>query len=83
MYDYQDWYQVLWEVVNKWVQKQENMWKDEVDFLIIGGGIFGVYVVIYLVECGVEVILVEKEKQLMCKVFIVNQVCLYGGYYYL
>lgn len=58
------------------------MRKDEADFLIVGGGIFGVYAAIYLAERGAEVILVEKEKQLMRKASIVNQARLHGGYHY-
>lgn len=52
------------------------------DFLIVGGGIFGVYAALYLSRQGCRVILVEKEKQLMQKASVVNQARLHSGYHY-
>ncbi|MEL6658085.1 MAG: FAD-dependent oxidoreductase [Bacteroidota bacterium] len=54
----------------------------ETDFLIIGGGIFGVYAALHLAQLGQKVILLEKERQLMRKASIVNQARLHGGYHY-
>lgn len=52
------------------------------DFLIIGGGIFGVYAALYLASKGCQVILIEKEKELMRKASTVNQARLHSGYHY-
>lgn len=52
------------------------------DFLIVGGGIFGVYAALYLSAQGCRVVLVEKEKQLMQKASVVNQARLHSGYHY-
>ncbi|HEX2934266.1 MAG TPA: FAD-dependent oxidoreductase [Bacteroidales bacterium] len=54
----------------------------EYDFLIIGGGIFGVYSAIYLARKGYKVCLLEKEDELMLKASIVNQARLHAGYHY-
>lgn len=53
-----------------------------VDFLVVGGGIFGVYAALYLASKGCQVVLVEKEKQLMQKASVVNQARLHSGYHY-
>jgi L-2-hydroxyglutarate oxidase LhgO len=52
------------------------------DFLIIGGGIFGVYAAIYFAKSGYSVGLIEKEDDLFRKASIVNQARLHGGYHY-
>lgn len=52
------------------------------DFLIVGGGIFGVYAALFLSRKGQKVILVEKEQALMKKASIVNQARLHSGYHY-
>jgi hypothetical protein len=52
------------------------------DFLIIGGGIFGVYSALYLAEKGLNICLIEKESALMQKASIVNQARLHAGYHY-
>ena len=52
------------------------------DFLIVGGGLFGVYAALYLADQGCRVVLVEKEKALLRKASIVNQARLHGGYHY-
>ena len=58
------------------------MQKQTCDFLIIGGGLFGVYAALYLAKKGAKVILVEKEARLMQKASIVNQARLHAGYHY-
>lgn len=52
------------------------------DFIIVGGGIFGVYASIYLARKNLKVCLVEKERELMQKASIVNQARLHSGYHY-
>ena len=52
------------------------------DFLIIGGGIFGIYAALYLAGQKQRVCLVEKEKELLKKASIVNQARLHSGYHY-
>ncbi len=52
------------------------------DFIIIGGGLFGVYAAYYLSSLGAKVAVVEKESGLMKKASIVNQARLHGGYHY-
>ncbi|MCB0704598.1 MAG: FAD-binding oxidoreductase [Saprospiraceae bacterium] len=52
------------------------------DFLIIGGGLFGVYAALYLHRAGHRVLLVEKDQELMRRASLVNQARLHGGYHY-
>jgi glycerol-3-phosphate dehydrogenase len=52
------------------------------DYLIVGGGIFGVYASIYLARKKLKVCLVEKERELLTKASIVNQARLHSGYHY-
>ncbi len=52
------------------------------DFLIVGGGLFGVYSALYLARHGCKVILIEKEDELMQKASVVNQARLHSGYHY-
>ncbi len=52
------------------------------DFLIIGGGLFGVYAALYLARHGCSVVLVEMEDALLKKASIVNQARLHSGYHY-
>ncbi|MBL7791293.1 MAG: FAD-dependent oxidoreductase, partial [Saprospiraceae bacterium] len=52
------------------------------DFVIIGGGIFGVYAALYLAHCRYSVCLIEKERELLKKASIVNQARLHSGYHY-
>ncbi|HMQ47168.1 MAG TPA: FAD-dependent oxidoreductase [Saprospiraceae bacterium] len=56
--------------------------RDHFDFLIVGGGIFGVYAAIYLAKQGVHCLLLEKENALFKKASIVNQARLHSGYHY-
>lgn len=52
------------------------------DFLVIGGGIFGIYAALYLAQKGQRILLVEKEAALLKKASIVNQARLHSGYHY-
>lgn len=52
------------------------------DYLIVGGGIFGVYAGIYLAKKGRKVLLIEKESELLKKASIINQARLHAGYHY-
>lgn len=52
------------------------------DYLVVGGGIFGVYAAIYLARKNQKVLLVEKEGELLQKASIVNQARLHNGYHY-
>ena len=52
------------------------------DYVIIGGGIFGVYASLWLSGKSKKVLLIEKEKELMQKASIVNQARLHSGYHY-
>jgi len=54
----------------------------EYDYLIVGGGIFGIYSALYLSGKKQKVLLVEKEGELMQKASIVNQARLHSGYHY-
>jgi hypothetical protein len=58
------------------------MKREYYDFLIIGGGIFGVYSSLYLAQRGLKICLIEKEPALMQKASIVNQARLHAGYHY-
>jgi hypothetical protein len=52
------------------------------DFLIVGGGLFGIYAALYLARHGLRICLVEKERELLKKASIVNQARLHSGYHY-
>lgn len=58
------------------------MTQENYDFLIVGGGIFGIYSAIFLAEKGLKICLIEKEAELMRKASIVNQARLHAGYHY-
>ena len=50
------------------------------DFLIVGGGIFGIYAALFLAEQHDQrVLLLEKETALLKKASVVNQARLHGG----
>lgn len=53
-----------------------------IDFLIIGGGLFGAYSALYLAQKGYRSCIVEKENALFRKASIVNQARLHSGYHY-
>ncbi len=55
---------------------------EQYDFLVVGGGIFGIYAALYLSRKGMRVLLVEREKELLKKASIVNQARLHSGYHY-
>ena len=59
-----------------------NSGREKYDFLIIGGGIFGIYAALYLARQGLRICIVEKEKELLKKASIVNQARLHSGYHY-
>jgi hypothetical protein len=52
------------------------------DFLVIGGGIFGLYTASYLSKKNEKVCVVEKEASPMQKASIVNQARIHSGYHY-
>jgi len=52
------------------------------DYLVIGGGIFGLYTALYLSKYNKTICVLEKENQLMKKASIVNQARLHAGYHY-
>ena len=52
------------------------------DYLVIGGGIFGLYTALYLAKNNKKVCVLEKENQFMKKASIVNQARLHAGYHY-
>lgn len=52
------------------------------DYVIIGGGIFGIYAALWLSSRSKRILLIEKEKTLMQKATIVNQARLHSGYHY-
>ena len=54
----------------------------DVDFLVIGAGIFGCYAAIFLGSQGFRVVLVEREESIFSKASVVNQARLHGGYHY-
>ncbi len=56
--------------------------QEKYDFLIVGGGIFGIYAALYLEGKGLRICLIEKEKELLKKASIVNQARLHSGYHY-
>jgi hypothetical protein len=58
------------------------MERKQYDYIIIGGGIFGVYASVYLAQRKLKVCLIEKEEVLLKKASIVNQARLHAGYHY-
>ena len=56
--------------------------REHYDFIIVGGGIFGIYAALYLAKKGLRIGIVEKEKELLKKASIVNQARLHSGYHY-
>lgn len=60
----------------------EPMTTAHIDYLIVGGGLFGCYAALYLANKGATVVLLEKEDRLFRKASLVNQARLHGGYHY-
>ena len=56
--------------------------KQQFDFVVIGGGIFGCYAASYLAKKGAKIALLEKESRLFRKASLVNQARLHSGYHY-
>lgn len=56
--------------------------KKKYDYIIVGGGIFGIYAAIFLAKKKLSVCLIEKEAELLKKASIVNQARLHAGYHY-
>lgn len=54
----------------------------EVDFAIVGGGIFGCYSAVFLRSKGFKVALLEREPRIWQKASVVNQARLHFGYHY-
>jgi hypothetical protein len=52
------------------------------DFVIIGGGFFGVYSALLLAGKGYNIALVEQDSQLMTRAAVINQARLHAGYHY-
>ena len=52
------------------------------DYLVVGGGLFGVYAALYLAERGNRVRLVESGDRWLAKASTVNQARLHAGYHY-
>lgn len=52
------------------------------DYVVIGGGLFGVYTAIHLAKKSASIILIEKEKELFRKASVVNQARIHSGYHY-
>ena len=54
----------------------------QTDFVVIGGGLFGIYTALFLAEKKYKVCLIEKESELFTKASVVNQARLHSGYHY-
>ncbi len=55
---------------------------DRFDFIVVGGGLFGIYAALYLARRGQSICILEREKDLLKKASIVNQARLHSGYHY-
>lgn len=55
----------------------------EQDVVVVGGGFYGVMVALYARRhLGLDVVLIERESQLMTRASSVNQARVHGGYHY-
>lgn len=54
----------------------------QTDFIVTGGGLFGVYAALFLAEKKYKVCLIEKESELFTKASVINQARLHSGYHY-
>ena len=61
--------------------KNKNLYQSY-DYLIIGGGIFGVYTALYLAEKRNKILLCDIGSDLLKRASIVNQARLHFGYHY-
>jgi len=55
---------------------------EEFDYIVVGGGLFGVYTALHLAQRKHAVCLLEKEDRLFTKAAVVNQARLHSGYHY-
>ena len=55
---------------------------EEFDYIVIGGGLFGVYTALHLAQKKCSVCLLEKEDRLFTQAAVVNQARLHSGYHY-
>lgn len=54
----------------------------EIDYLVVGGGLFGAYAALTAARRGFRVLLLERETELFTKASVVNQARLHLGYHY-
>ena len=52
------------------------------DYVVVGGGIFGIYTALHLAKRKARVLLIEKESRLFSRASAINQARLHGGYHY-
>jgi hypothetical protein len=52
------------------------------DYVVIGGGIFGIYTALHLAKRRASVLLIEKDTLLFQRASAINQARLHGGYHY-
>ena len=55
---------------------------NDYDFIIIGGGLFGIYSALYLSKKNLKVCLIEKDNELLNRASKINQARLHQGYHY-
>ncbi len=52
------------------------------DYVVVGGGIFGIYTALLLAKRKARVLLLEKDARLFSRASVINQARLHGGYHY-